>query len=125
MDLPRPRVGHPDCAVFLRPARSTYQHHVLGSASALGDVRQAPEGEPLAHREQRHVDRDGQQSAGEPVVPGVTVNLYAADGTTLTWGQRISQWNAIAQGTAGGSTPAAEPTTPAPPTGATCHAVEW
>lgn len=52
-------------------------------------------------------------------------STLAADGTTLTWGQRISQWNAIAQGTAGGSIPAAEPTTPAPPSGATCHAVEW
>ncbi len=28
-------------------------------------------------------NRDGAQSAGEPVVPGVTVNLYEADGTTL------------------------------------------
>ena len=28
-------------------------------------------------------NRDGQQTAGEAVVPNVTVNLYAADGTTL------------------------------------------
>ena len=57
----------------------------MGKVSAIGDLEAICDMAPvqIGNRVWFDNDKDGIQDADEPPVPGVTVRLYAADGTTL------------------------------------------
>jgi uncharacterized repeat protein (TIGR01451 family) len=74
--------GNPDAAFQLNAASVTGG---FGKSGSLGDmvalIGAAPQ--EIGNRVWFDPDRDGIQDPGEPAFAGVTVHLYAADGTTL------------------------------------------